>query len=72
MAWPRFGGCANASPVGGEPSSRRCGDQRQVVSIGRGFWFTPEIASYHQGRTDTRPIVTTRHDRPTVKKGGAR
>ena len=39
--------------------------QRHVVSIGRGFWFAPEIASYHRGCTDTRPTVTIRHDYPS-------
>jgi hypothetical protein len=69
MAWPRFIACANASPVAGEQAARWGGDQHQTVSIVRGFWFAPEIASYHRGRTDTRPIVTSRHDRLVLEKG---
>jgi hypothetical protein len=69
MAWPRFIGCANTSPVGGELASRWGGDQRQIVWIVRGFWIAPEIASYHRGRTDTRSFVTLRHDRPVLEKG---
>jgi hypothetical protein len=69
MVWPRFIACANASPVGDVLASRRGGDRRLIVWIVRGFWFAPEIASYHRDRTDTRPIVTSRHDRLVPGKG---
>ena len=69
MAWPRFIDCASASPVGDLLAPRWDGNQRQIVRIVRGFWFAPEIASYHRDRTDTRPIVTSRHDRLVPGKG---
>ena len=69
MAWPRFIACANASPGVGKLAARRGGDQRQIVSIVRGFWFAPETASYHRVCTDTSPIVTRRHERLVLEKG---
>jgi hypothetical protein len=72
MVWPRFVACASTSRVDDELASRHCGAQRQIGSIVRGFWFTPEIASYHRGCTDTRPIVTVRHDSLPQKNGSKR